>query len=59
MGVPFLGEVPLNILLRESGDDGRLRDALAPGSPSRAATAVSRSNSLSPTVAVPCTSAMP
>jgi ATP-binding protein involved in chromosome partitioning len=35
MGVPFLGEVPLNILLRESGDDGRLRDALAPGSPSR------------------------
>ena len=35
MGVPFLGEVPLNILLRESGDDGRLRDALSPGSPSR------------------------
>ena len=35
MGIPFLGEVPLNILLRESGDDGRLRDALAPGSPSR------------------------
>ena len=35
MGVPFLGEVPLNILLRESGDDGRLREALAPGSPSR------------------------
>ena len=35
MSVPFLGEVPLNILLRESGDDGRLRDALAPGSPSR------------------------
>ena len=35
MGVPFLGEVPLNILLRESGDDGRLRDALALGSPSR------------------------
>ncbi len=35
MGVPFLGEVPLNILLRESGDDGRLKDALAPGSPSR------------------------
>ena len=31
MGVPFLGEVPLNILLRESGDDGRLRDALAAG----------------------------
>ena len=35
MGVPFLGEVPLNILLRESGDDGRLREALAAGSPSR------------------------
>ncbi len=35
MGVPFLGEVPLNILLRESGDDGRLKDAFAPGSPSR------------------------
>jgi ATP-binding protein involved in chromosome partitioning len=35
MGVPFLGEVPLNILLRETGDEGRLREALAPGSPSR------------------------
>ena len=35
MSVPFLGEVPLNILLRESGDDGRIREALAPGSPSR------------------------
>ena len=35
MGVPFLGEVPLNILLRENGDDGRLREALAAGSPSR------------------------
>ena len=35
MGVPFLGEVPLNILLRENGDDGRLRDALIAGSPSR------------------------
>jgi ATP-binding protein involved in chromosome partitioning len=35
MGVPFLGEVPLNILLRESGDVGRLKDAFAPGSPSR------------------------
>ncbi len=35
MGVPFLGEVPLNILLRENGDDGRLRDALGAGSPSR------------------------
>jgi ATP-binding protein involved in chromosome partitioning len=35
LGVPFLGEVPLNIMLRENGDDGRIRDALAPGSPSR------------------------
>ena len=36
LGVPFLGEVPLNIHVRESGDMGRLQDALAPGSPSRA-----------------------
>ena len=28
MGVPFLGEVPLNILLRERGDEGRIADAL-------------------------------
>lgn len=35
MGVPFLGEVPLNILLRERGDEGRIADALAAGSPSR------------------------
>ncbi len=35
MGVPFLGEVPLNIMLRESGDEGRLRESLAAGSPSR------------------------
>ncbi|WP_435006419.1 Mrp/NBP35 family ATP-binding protein [Tundrisphaera lichenicola] len=35
MGVPFLGEVPLNILLRENGDAGLLREALAAGSPSR------------------------
>ena len=35
LGVPFLGEVPLNIHVRESGDMGRLQDALAPGSPSR------------------------
>jgi ATP-binding protein involved in chromosome partitioning len=35
LGVPFLGEVPLNLLLRETGDAGRLHDALAPGSPSR------------------------
>ncbi len=35
MGVPFLGEVPLNLLLRETGDAGRIHDALAVGSPSR------------------------
>src|SRR6478735_1654706 len=35
MGVPFLGEVPLNVFLRERGDQGRIREALEPGSPSR------------------------
>lgn len=35
MDVPFLGEVPLNILLREKGDAGQLEEALAEGSPSR------------------------
>ncbi len=35
MGVPFLGEVPLNITLRERGDEGRIRDALDENSPSR------------------------
>jgi ATP-binding protein involved in chromosome partitioning len=35
LGVPFLGEVPLNIHVRESGDLGRLQDALSTGSPSR------------------------
>jgi ATP-binding protein involved in chromosome partitioning len=35
LGVPFLGEVPLNIHVRESGDVGRLEDALSPGSPAR------------------------
>ena len=35
MGVPFLGEVPLNLVLRERGDAGRIDEALAPGSPSR------------------------
>jgi ATP-binding protein involved in chromosome partitioning len=35
MGVPFLGEVPLNVFLRETGDEGRMAFALAPGSPSR------------------------
>ena len=35
MGIPFLGEVPLNITVRESGDVGRLQEALAVGSPAR------------------------
>src|SRR5205085_6491791 len=35
LGVPFLGEVPLNINIRECGDEGNLKDALAPGSPGR------------------------
>jgi ATP-binding protein involved in chromosome partitioning len=35
LGVPFLGEVPLNINIRQRGDEGRLRDALEPGSSSR------------------------
>ncbi len=35
LGVPFLGEVPLNISLRERGDEGHLKDTLEPGSPSR------------------------
>jgi ATP-binding protein involved in chromosome partitioning len=35
MGVPFLGEVPLNIFLRESGDEGKMENALALGSPAR------------------------
>jgi ATP-binding protein involved in chromosome partitioning len=33
LGVPFLGEVPLNVSLRVSGDAGRIRDAYAPTSP--------------------------
>jgi ATP-binding protein involved in chromosome partitioning len=35
LGVPFLGEVPLNIALRERGDEGHIRDALSLGSLSR------------------------
>ncbi len=35
LGVPYLGEVPLNILLRERGDEGRIASTLEPGSPSR------------------------
>jgi ATP-binding protein involved in chromosome partitioning len=35
LGVPFLGEVPLNIFLREAGDEGQMEQALLPGSPAR------------------------
>ena len=35
LGVPFLGEVPLNVFLRESGDEGRMEHSLLPGSPAR------------------------
>jgi ATP-binding protein involved in chromosome partitioning len=35
LGVPFLGEVPLTIGVRESGDVGRLKDSLALDSPAR------------------------
>src|SRR4029077_4670532 len=35
MGVPFSGEVPLNVFLRETGDQGRMQFALSAGSPAR------------------------
>jgi ATP-binding protein involved in chromosome partitioning len=35
LGVPFLGEVPLNINLREVGDEGHLDRAFADNNPSR------------------------
>ncbi|MFO0889404.1 MAG: Mrp/NBP35 family ATP-binding protein [Isosphaeraceae bacterium] len=35
LGVPFLGEVPLNLFLRETGDEGKMEHALLPGSPAR------------------------
>jgi ATP-binding protein involved in chromosome partitioning len=35
MGVPFLGEVPLNLYLRETGDEGKMEQALLPASPAR------------------------
>jgi ATP-binding protein involved in chromosome partitioning len=35
LGVPFLGEVPLNVFLRETGDEGKIEQALQPGSPAR------------------------
>jgi ATP-binding protein involved in chromosome partitioning len=35
LGVPFLGEVPLNIAIRERGDEGKIREALDESSPAR------------------------
>jgi ATP-binding protein involved in chromosome partitioning len=35
LGVPFLGEVPLNVYLRETGDEGKMDQALLSGSPAR------------------------
>jgi len=35
LGVPFLGEVPMNILLRERGDEGRLAQVFQSENPSR------------------------
>jgi len=35
LGVPFLGEIPLNVSLRERGDQGRIHETLMPGSPAR------------------------
>jgi ATP-binding protein involved in chromosome partitioning len=35
LGVPFLGEVPLNIFLREAGDAGKMEQVLLAGSPAR------------------------
>lgn len=36
MGVPFLGEVPIDATIRVNGDAGKIRDSFAEGSPSRA-----------------------
>lgn len=35
MGVPFLGEIPIDAQIRVNGDAGRIRDSFAEGSPSR------------------------
>jgi ATP-binding protein involved in chromosome partitioning len=35
LGLPFLGEVPLEVTIRLRGDEGRMRDLLAADSPSR------------------------
>jgi len=37
LGVPFLGEVPLEVSIRERGDEGLMRAVLEPASPSRLA----------------------
>jgi ATP-binding protein involved in chromosome partitioning len=36
LGVPFLGEVPLDVSIRERGDEGLMRTLLDPGSSARA-----------------------
>jgi ATP-binding protein involved in chromosome partitioning len=36
LGVPFLGEVPLDIAIREHGDKGQMRSLLNPGASARA-----------------------
>ena len=35
MGVPFLGEIPIDANIRVNGDAGKIRDSFAEGSPSR------------------------
>jgi ATP-binding protein involved in chromosome partitioning len=35
LGVPFLGEIPINLQMRINGDEGKLKDNLAADSPSR------------------------
>ncbi len=35
MGVPFLGEIPVDAQIRVNGDAGKIRDSFAEGSPSR------------------------
>lgn len=35
LDVPFLGEIPLNLFLRETGDEGRINEALGDHSPSK------------------------
>lgn len=37
MGVPFLGEIPIDAQIRVNGDAGKIRDSFAEGSPSRGA----------------------